>query len=216
MIVVEPVLGEGGYVVPPADFLPRLRAIADKHGILLCFDEVQSGMGRTGKMFAAEHTGVVPDILLVAKGIASGMPLGAMMARREIMTWPPGSHGSTIAGNPVAIAAGQATIALLERELVANSARVGARLQARLADSLRGNVAVTEVRGVGLMIGVELATPELAGAVAQLCFRRGLLLLECGRKAIRFSPPLVITEAQADGAADVFAQAVRDAAAATA
>ena len=210
-IVVEPVLGEGGYVVPSPDFLPRLRAIADRIGALLVFDEVQSGMGRTGKMFAAEHTGVIPDIVLLAKGIASGMPLGAMMAKKEIMTWPAGSHGSTIAGNPVAIAAGLATIDLLDRELVANAARVGGILKAALAKRLAGEAAVTEIRGVGLMIGVELATPELAGAVAQLCFRRGLLLLECGKKAIRFSPPLIITEAQANIAAELFATACADA-----
>jgi 4-aminobutyrate aminotransferase len=210
-IVVEPVLGEGGYVVPPPEFLPRLRAIADRHGALLVFDEVQSGMGRTGKMFAAEHTGVVPDVVLVAKGVASGMPLGAMIARKQVMTWPAGSHGSTIAGNPVAIAAGLATIDLLESELVASSARVGGVLKAALTDKLSRETIVTDVRGVGLMIGVELATPELAGAVAHLCFKRGLLLLECGKKTIRFSPPLIITDAQADVAADLFATACRDA-----
>jgi 4-aminobutyrate aminotransferase len=210
-IVVEPVLGEGGYIVPPADFLPRLRALCDKHGILLVFDEVQSGMGRTGKMFAAEHSGVVPDVLLLAKGIASGMPLGAMMAPRERMTWPPGSHGSTIAGNPVSIAAGMATIALLEGGLVANSARVGEKLQSMLRTALAGNERVTDVRGVGLMIGVELATPKLAEAISNLCFRRGLLVLECGRKAIRFSPPLILTEEQARATVDVFAGACRDA-----
>jgi 4-aminobutyrate aminotransferase len=210
-IVVEPVLGEGGYVVPPSEFLRKLRAIADRHGIMLVFDEVQSGMGRTGKMFAAEHTGVVPDIVLAAKGIASGMPLGAMIAKKEIMTWPAGSHGSTIAGNPVAIAAGLATLDLMESELCANSAHVGAALKAALQQKLARETIVTEIRGVGLMIGVELATPELAGAVAQLCFKRGLILLECGKKSIRFSPPLIITEAQATVAADVFAGACHDA-----
>jgi 4-aminobutyrate aminotransferase len=210
-VVVEPVLGEGGYVVPPPAFLPGLRALCDRHGILLVLDEVQTGMGRTGRMFAAEHTGVVPDVILVAKGIASGMPLGAMIARREVMTWPAGSHGSTIAGNPVAIAAGLATLDLLESSLVDNAALVGASLQARLADVLAGVPGVEEVRGVGLMIGVELASHELASAVADLCFERGLLVLECGRKAIRFSPPLILTEAQADAAAAVFAQACRDA-----
>jgi 4-aminobutyrate aminotransferase len=209
-IVIEPVLGEGGYIVPPPEFLLRLRAISDKHGIMLVFDEVQSGMGRTGKMFAAEHTRVVPDIILAAKGIASGMPLGAMIAKKEVMTWPAGSHGSTIAGNPVAIAAGLATIDLLERELCANSARVGGVLKAALQEKLARESSVTDIRGVGLMIGVELATPEAAGAVAQLCFKRGLLLLECGKKAIRFSPPLIITDAQAAVAADVFATACRD------
>lgn len=210
-IVVEPVLGEGGYLVPPPEFLPALRALCDQHGILLVLDEVQTGMGRTGRMFAAEHTGVVPDIFLLAKGIASGMPLGAMVARREVMTWPAGSHGSTIAGNPVSIAAGMATIALLEESLVDASARVGAHLQARLRAALAGEPRVTEVRGLGLMIGVELASHELAAAVANLCFERGLLVLECGRKAIRFSPPLVVSEAQAGVATEVFAQACRDA-----
>jgi 4-aminobutyrate aminotransferase len=208
-IVVEPVLGEGGYIVPPPDFLPRLRALCDAHGILLVFDEVQTGMGRTGKMFAAEHSGVVPDILLLAKGIASGMPLGAMMAPRERMTWPAGSHGSTIAGNPVSIAAGMATIKLLEGALCANSASVGEKLQAMLKTALAGNARVTDVRGVGLMIGVEFATPALADAVANLCFRRGLLVLECGRKAIRLSPPLIINEEQARATVDVFAGACR-------
>jgi 4-aminobutyrate aminotransferase len=210
-IVVEPVLGEGGYIVPPADFLPRLRALCDKYGIMLVFDEVQTGMGRTGKMFAAEHSGVVPDILLLAKGIASGMPLGAMMAPRERMTWPPGSHGSTIAGNPVAIAAGLATIELLENGLVDASARVGDKLRELLKTTLAGQARVTDVRGVGLMIGVELETAELADAVANLCFERGLLVLECGKKAIRISPPLIITEEQARATAEVFAGACRDA-----
>jgi 4-aminobutyrate aminotransferase len=209
-IVVEPVLGEGGYIVPPPEFLPRLRALSDRHGIMLVFDEVQTGMGRTGKMFAAEHSGVVPDILLLAKGIASGMPLGAMMAPREKMTWQPGSHGSTIAGNPVSIAAGMATIKLLEGGLVANSARVGDALKGLVKTTLAGNTNVTDVRGVGLMIGVELATPELADAVANLCFRRGLLVLECGKKAIRLSPPLILTEEQARVTADVFAAACRE------
>jgi 4-aminobutyrate aminotransferase len=213
-IVVEPVLGEGGYIVPAPEFLPGLHALCDRHGILLVFDEVQSGMGRTGKMFAAEHTGVVPDILLLAKGIASGMPLGAMMARREVMTWAPGTHGSTIAGNPVAIAAGMATLDLLENQLVDGAARVGARLKARLGERLAGAPTVTEVRGIGLMIGIELTSHGVAEAVAQLCFRRGLLVLECGQKAIRISPPLILTDGQADTIAEVFARAVADAAAA--
>ncbi|HVZ89949.1 MAG TPA: aminotransferase class III-fold pyridoxal phosphate-dependent enzyme [Polyangia bacterium] len=210
-IVVEPVLGEGGYIVPPAEFLSGLRALCDLHGIMLVFDEVQSGMGRTGKMFAAEHTGVIPDILLVAKGIASGMPLGAMMAPREIMTWPAGSHGSTIAGNPVSIAAGMATIDLLEHSLVANAAKIGQRLKDKLAERLAHVTGVTEVRGVGLMIGIELESHTLAENVAQLCFRRGLVVLECGRKAIRISPPLILTEAQAETTAAVFAKACADA-----
>ena len=214
-IVVEPVLGEGGYILPPADFLPALRRICDAHGILLVFDEVQSGMGRTGKMFAAEHFGVTPDVVVLAKGLASGMPLGAMTARKELMTWPPGSHGSTCAGNPVCCAAALATLELLEGTggrpgLLDNSAHRGEQLLTHLRRDLRPTVGVTEVRGVGLMIGVEFDTPARADAVAELCFRRGLLVLECGTKAIRISPPLILTEAQASTIADVFVAACQD------
>jgi len=223
-IVVEPVLGEGGYLVPPPDFLPALRRLCDAHGILLVFDEVQSGMGRTGKMFAAEHFGVVPDIIVLAKGIASGMPLGAMMARKALMTWAPGSHGSTCGGNPVCCAAALATLDLLEQSLVDNAAAQGEHLLARLRTALRAGqrglvapgspgapVGVIEVRGLGLMIGVEFDTPERADVVANLCFRRGLLVLECGTKAIRISPPLILTRAQADTIADLFIAACEDA-----
>lgn len=210
-IVVEPVLGEGGYIVPPAGFLQRLRAICDAHGILLVFDEVQTGMGRTGRMFAAELEGVEPDIITLAKGIASGMPLGAMMAKKEIMTWPAGSHGSTIAGNPVSIAAGLATINLLENGLVENAGRVGTILKDLLSRGLGGDAGVEEVRGVGLMIGVEMRTPALMDAVANLCFERGLLVLECGKKTVRFSPPLNFSAEQAAVAADVFIKACKDA-----
>ncbi len=228
-IVVEPVLGEGGYRLPPPDFLPALRRICDAHRILLVFDEVQSGMGRTGKMFAAEHFGVVPDAIVLAKGIASGMPLGALMARREFMTWPAGSHGSTCAGNPVCCAAALATLDLLEgvsgstsgndtsdaipRGLVENSARQGAKLMSRLASTLgalgpRGGV--EEVRGLGLMIGVEFDSHARADAVANLCFQRGLLVLECGEKTIRISPPLIVTETHVDAIVDVFTSVCRD------
>jgi 4-aminobutyrate aminotransferase len=208
-VVVEPVLGEGGYLVPQREFLAGLRALCDRHGILLVFDEVQSGMGRTGKMFAAEHFGVVPDALVLAKGLASGMPLGALVAKRRLMTWPPGSHGSTCGGNPVCIASALATIELLEGELVGNSARVGAHLMARLRERLALTPAVVDVRGLGMMIGVELRTPALADAVAQGCYARGLLVLECGEKTIRLSPPLIMTEAQADEAVAIFADACR-------
>jgi 4-aminobutyrate aminotransferase len=208
-IFVEPVLGEGGYIVPPREFLVGLRELCDQHGILLVFDEVQSGMGRTGTMFAAEHFGVVPDVIVLAKGLASGMPLGAMMAQRRFMTWPAGSHGSTCGGNPVCIAAALATIELLENELFANTRQVGAFLRQQLETKLRGVTVVDEVRGVGLMIGVELRTHELAGAVAEACYQRGLLVLECGEKAIRLSPPLTITEAQAVDAVEIFAAACR-------
>jgi 4-aminobutyrate aminotransferase len=214
-IVVEPLLGEGGYRLPPADFLPALRRMCDRHGILLVFDEVQSGMGRTGRMFAAEHYGIVPDVLVLAKGIASGMPLGAMMARREIMTWPAGSHGSTCAGNPVCCAAALATLNLLEGGLVENSARQGKTLMARLVRELTPKTGVeqtgvADVRGLGLMIGVEFDSHARADAVANLCFRRGLLVLECGEKAIRISPPLTVTDGQVETIAAVFVAACRD------
>ncbi len=205
-IVVEPVLGEGGYLVPSRAFLAGLRALCDAHGILLVFDEVQSGMGRTGTVFAAEHFGVVPDVIVLAKGLASGMPLGAMMARKRFMTWPAGSHGSTCGGNPVAIAAALATLRLLETELLANCTAVGTRLIQHLRERLAGAKAVEEVRGLGLMIGVELKTAEQAEAVAQACYQRGLLVLGCGEKAIRLSPPLTITEEQAETAARIFAE----------
>lgn len=212
-IVVEPVLGEGGYLLPPPDFLPALRRLCDQHGMLLVFDEVQSGMGRTGKMFAAEHYGVTPDVIVLAKGLASGMPLGAMMARREFMTWPAGSHGSTCAGNPVCCAAALATLDLLQGGLVDNSAQQGLTLRNRLAASLRGMACVEEVRGTGLMIGVELDSHERAAAIAELCFRRGLLVLECGTKAIRISPPLIVTDTHVDTIVDLFTGACRDVAA---
>jgi 4-aminobutyrate aminotransferase len=213
-IFVEPVLGEGGYVVPPREFLTGLRELCDKHGILLVFDEVQSGMGRTGTIFAAEHFGVVPDIIVLAKGLASGMPLGAMMAQRRFMTWPAGSHGSTCGGNPVCIAAALATIELLENELLANTRTVGAFLKQLLQEKLAGLPDVVEVRGLGLMIGVEFRTPALAEAVADACYQRGLLVLECGEKAIRLSPPLIIDETQAADAVEIFTAACRAASAA--
>jgi 4-aminobutyrate aminotransferase len=209
-IFVEPVQGEGGYVVPPRDFLVRLREICDRYGIMLVFDEVQSGMGRTGTFFAAEHFGVVPDIITLAKGLASGFPLGAMMARPEIMTWPGGSHGSTCGGNPVCIAAALATLDLLESELCGNSAAVGAYLKLRLETGLADVPTVEGVRGLGLMIGIELARPELAGALTQACYQRGLLVLDCGRKAIRMAPPLVLTRAQADTAVEIFVTTCRE------
>jgi 4-aminobutyrate aminotransferase len=166
-------------------------------------------MGRTGKIFAAEHFGVVPDVIVLAKGLASGMPLGAMMAKRRLMTWPSGSHGSTCGGNPVCIAAALTTIDLLESELLASSETVGAHLKQALETRLRGNSIVEEVRGIGLMIGVELRTAGQADAVAQGCYERGLLVLGCGEKSIRISPPLTISEAQATTAAEIFSDACR-------
>lgn len=197
-IIVEPVLGEGGYVVPPSDWLPALRALCDRHGILLIADEVQCGMGRTGKMFAVEHFNVMPDIITVAKGIASGMPLGAFIARGDLMTWEKGAHGSTFGGNPVACAAALETIALLKEELMENATRVGAYLLERLKALRAKHHAIADVRGLGLMIGLEFQSGEQAHAVAQGCFQRGLIVLKCGDKAVRLSPPLVVSREEAD------------------
>jgi 4-aminobutyrate aminotransferase len=216
-IFVEPIQGEGGYVVPPRKFFDELRRLADRHGILLVADEVQSGMGRTGKMFASEHFGLQPDVMALAKGIASGLPLGAMVARAELMNWPPGAHASTFGGNPVAVAASLATIELLEQELVDNAARVGAHLMARLRDLPQRFPMVGDVRGLGLMIGIELVrdqvTKERAGdlrdQVVQMCFERGLLVLGAGPNTIRLCPPLVITKDQADFAAQTIEECLR-------
>ncbi|ATE54550.1 aminotransferase class III-fold pyridoxal phosphate-dependent enzyme [Actinosynnema pretiosum] len=210
-IFVEPVQGEGGYIVPPQGWLARLRELCDRHGILLVADEVQSGVGRTGRMWAVEHTGVRPDVLLSAKGLASGLPLGAFVARADLMeTWPAGAHGSTYGGSPVPCAAGLATLEVIESEgLLANATSVGERLTAGLRGfQARWPEAVVDVRGVGLMLGVELATAELAGAVQQAAFERGLLVLECGESSIRVSPPLVITEAEADTGLRVLGEAL--------
>jgi 4-aminobutyrate aminotransferase len=210
-IFVEPVLGEGGYIVPPEGWLAYLRELCDEHGILLVADEVQSGMGRTGRMWAIQHFGVEPDILLSAKGIASGMPLGAMVAREELMTWETGAHGSTYGGNPLSCAAALATIELVEGGLAENAAQVGAVL----LDGLRGirerhPDLVAEVRGLGLMIGVAFRGHEQAVAVEQAAFRRGLLVLGCGEDAIRMSPPLVFREDQAKTALEVFEEAIAE------
>jgi 4-aminobutyrate aminotransferase len=207
-VIVEPVQGEGGYVVPHPQFLPRLRELTRRHGILLIADEVQCGMGRTGRMFASEHFSLEPDIVTLAKGIASGMPLGALLARDEVMRWNDGGHGSTFGGNPVSVAAALATFRLLEGGLVDNAARVGARLLEALRARLGRHMVVGDVRGLGLMIGVELVHdrfrrepfPELRERVLQEAFRRGLLLLGCGRSTIRLAPPLVIDEEDADTA----------------
>jgi 4-aminobutyrate aminotransferase len=216
-IFVEPVQGEGGYVVPPQKFFDELRRLADKHGILLVADEVQSGMGRTGKMFASEHFGVEPDVLTLAKGIASGMPLGAMVARAELMDWKPGAHASTFGGNPVAVAASLATIELLEQGLVDNASFIGARLMDKLRDLPKRFPTVGDVRGLGLMIGIELVrdqvTKERAGdlrdKLVQMCFERGLLLLGAGPNTIRLCPPLIINKDQADFAVKTIEECLR-------
>ncbi len=205
-IVVEAIQGEGGYVVPPPEFLPALEKIARKHGILLVADEVQSGMGRTGKMFAFEHFNFHPDIVAIAKGIASGMPLGVMVARAEIMTWPPGAHASTFGGNPVCLAAALETVRLLQEKYIANAAKVGEFMMAKLKSKIAGQPGVTDVRGRGLMIGVEVTKNR--DAVIEECFRRGLLLLGAGPNAIRISPPLIVDEDQATFAVDVLSEAI--------
>jgi len=196
-VFVEPIQGEGGYLVPPDDFLPRLRELTKKHGILLVADEVQSGMGRTGHLLAVEHWGVEPDIVCLAKGIASGLPLGAFIARAEQMSWPPGSHGSTFGGNPVACAAGLATLDLLEGGLMENATRVGAVLHDGLREIAATHKNVTDVRGLGLMLALELKTPELAAKLVQSAFEKGLLLLTAGSRAVRVSPPLVLNPEEA-------------------
>jgi 4-aminobutyrate aminotransferase len=216
-IFVEPVQGEGGYVVPPKKFFDELHRLAVKRGILLVADEIQSGMGRTGKMFASEHFGFEPDIMTLAKGIASGMPLGATVARAEVMNWTPGAHASTFGGNPVCVAASIKTIELLEQGLVDNAARVGAHLKARLDQLPRKFPIVGDVRGLGLMIGIELVrdqqtkerAPDLRDRLEAMCFERGLLVLGAGPNTIRLSPPLVITKDQADFAADTIEECLR-------
>jgi 4-aminobutyrate aminotransferase len=217
-IFVEPIQGEGGYVVPPPEYLPMLRDLCRKHGILLVVDEIQSGFGRTGKMFASEHWGIEPDILCVAKGIASGMPLGAMIACAEVSTWTPGTHGSTFGGNPVACAAALATIELLEEGLVENAAKVGALLKEQLLALQTRHAAVGEVRGLGLMIGVDFERSDdhhapdgkLRDRVMQKCFEKGVLLLSCGESTLRFCPPLIVTGEEAATAVDLFDAAVAE------
>ena len=209
-IVVEPVQGEGGYVVPPEGFLPDLRALCDEHGILLVADEVQSGMGRTGRMWALEHEGVEPDVLVAGKGIASGMPLGAMLARAELMIWEPGSHGSTYGGTPVACAAALATLDLLEGGLVANARDVGAALLEGLRALAGRHPLIREVRGRGLMIGVAFPDHDAAVRVEEACFRRGILVLGAGDDAVRISPPLVLDPERASRALAVFEEAVAE------
>jgi 4-aminobutyrate aminotransferase len=217
-IVVEPIQGEGGYIVAPDQFLQRLRDLALTHGIVLVADEVQSGMGRTGKMFAIEFSGVQPDAIAVAKGIASGLPLGVAVARADLMTWPPGAHASTFGGNPVSCAAALVTLGLLRNQLMANASDVGGYLIAGLTALADKHPLIGDVRGRGLMIGVELVrdrrTKERAwrerDATVLAAFKRGLLLLGAGANVIRFSPPLVLTRAQADIAIEVLDEALTE------
>jgi 4-aminobutyrate aminotransferase len=217
-VVVEPIQGEGGYIVPPAAFLQGLRELTTKHGIMLVLDEVQSGMGRTGKMFASEHFGVTGDIVNIAKGIASGLPLGITCARAEVMSWPPGAHASTFGGNPVACAAALVTIRLLREQYVQNAAVVGEYLMNGVRELQRKHALIGDVRGRGLMIGVELVrdpkTKERAveerNAVVQAMFRRGVLILGAGRNAVRFAPPLVLTKDQADTVLRLFDESLSE------
>lgn len=210
-IVVEPVQGEGGYVVPPRSFLEELRRIADRYGILIIADEVQCGMGRTGKMWASEHFDFVPDIIAVAKGIASGLPLGAVIARAELMKWGHGAHASTFGGNPVSCAAALATIRLLKEQYIDNCAAVGSYLRERLGRLKDKYHVIGDVRGLGLMIGIEIVAgplsrrpdPQLRDRIVRECFKRGLLILGCGESALRLSPPLVISREQADIAVEI-------------
>ncbi|HEV2705780.1 MAG TPA: acetyl ornithine aminotransferase family protein [Pyrinomonadaceae bacterium] len=215
-IVVEAVQGEGGYVPAPKEFLQGLRRICDREGILLIVDEVQSGMGRTGKMFACEHYDLQPDIVTLAKGVASGLPMGACVARADLMDWQPGAHASTFGGNPVAIASALKTIELLERELIANTAEVGAYLQEGLRRLAEKHTCIGDVRGLGLMVGVEFVEnretrrpdAELRDRVETECFERGLIILGAGANTIRWSPPLIITRENIDVALEIFDAAI--------
>jgi len=215
-IVVEAVQGEGGYVPAPEGFLKGLRRICDEHGIMLIVDEVQSGMGRTGKMFATDHYDVQPDIICIAKGIGSGLPIGVCVARADLMDWKPGAHASTFGGNPVCIAAALKTIELLEGGLVNNAAEVGAYLKAGLEKLQQKYDCIGDVRGPGLMIGVEFVTdkvslkadPELRDRIEVACFDRGLIILGAGKNTIRWSPPLILTKENVDVALEIFDEAI--------
>jgi len=215
-IVVEPIQGEGGYVPAPEGFLRGLRRICDEHGIVLVVDEVQSGMGRTGKMFATQHYGVDTDIVCIAKGIASGLPLGLCVARAGLMDWKKGAHASTFGGNPVCIAAALKTIELLERELVANAAEVGNYLKSRLEKLMAKHECIGDVRGMGFMLGVEFVKDktsrqpdaDLRDRVEMASYERGLILLGCGANSIRWSPPLILTKENVDVALEIFDEAI--------
>lgn len=214
-LFVEPIQGEGGYVTPPPGYLERLRALCDKYGILFVADEVQSGMGRTGKWFAIEHWNVKPDVVTIAKGIASGMPLGITVASKELMSWPPGSHGNTFGGNPVSCAAALATLDLIEEQLLDNARQVGDFMKKELEAMVKRHPHLGWVNGMGLMLAVEVVEPgttrgdhDRRDAIIQACFERGLLTLGAGNSAIRISPPLTLTRAQAQVGLEVLEDAV--------
>ena len=199
-VIVEPIQGESGHIIPPPEFFPRLRALCDEFGILLIADEIQSGMGRTGKFFAIEHWGVVPDIITLAKGLGSGMPISAIIAKDEIMTWPPGVHGSTFGGNPVACAAALETLDLVDEGLMENAIAMGAHLLDGLRRLASRYTEIADVRGKGLMLAIEFSKDGMAHELEQRCFRRGLLLLVCGENAIRLAAPMIITREDANKA----------------
>jgi 4-aminobutyrate aminotransferase len=218
--LVEPILGEGGYIVPPDSFLPGLRELCDRYGILLIFDEVQSGVGRTGRMFAGQHWDVAPDIMTLAKGLGSGLPIGLIVAKKKIMEkWPRGAHGNTFGGNPICCAAALATLDLVEREYAGNAAEVGDYFMGRLRELQTRHEVIGDVRGKGLMIGIELVTDqtsraparELCDAVLHRAFHNGLILLSCGTSTVRFMPPLMITRNHVDEAMTILEASLEEA-----
>ena len=217
-IVVEPVQGEGGYIVPPPGFLRELRALCDRHGILLVCDEVQSGVGRTGKMFACEHDGIEPDVITAAKGLGSGMPIGALIAKESVMKWGPGAHGSTFGGNPVCCAAALATLDLVEHEFMANACVMGERLLGGMRRLEQAHRSIGAVRGLGLMIGIEFVKdretrephPELVAKLERLAFSKGLLTLGAGKSALRLAPPLVVDDYDVDTAIAILDQCLAE------
>ena len=207
-IFVEPILGEGGYIIPPDEFLPQLREVCNEYGVLLVADEIQSGVGRTGKFLAVEHWGVIPDIITLAKGLGSGMPIGAILGTDEVMSWPSGSHGSTFGGNPVSCAASLATLALVENELMDNARKMGPYLLRRLSKLETKYKCVKNIRGKGLMIAMDLyqddqPSHDAAYQFEQKCFQEGLLVLGCGEYSVRLTPPLIVQKSQIDIAVDI-------------
>jgi 4-aminobutyrate aminotransferase len=231
MIMVEPIQGEGGYIVPPKEFLPALRTIADAYGIILALDEIQCGLGRTGKWFACDHVNVVPDIIVIAKAIASGLPMSAVVSRAELQdpdldehAWKPGAHGSTFGGNPVISAAGIASLKIIENGLIENAAKIGAHLKEGLSRIMNEHTIIGEVRGMGLMIGLELVRDKktrenfpdeittngknIKQVITGECYKRGLILYGAGFNSIRISPPLIITKEDADEALAIISEVI--------